>query len=78
MVVDCVDVVYPSVLGYRAVPFQGSSAWIPFGSISTAWSIGKAVGALALQILIPDIIAFATQLNTLRWKIRIHQSEKPL
>ena len=33
---------------------------------STAWSIGKAVGALALQILMPDMIAFATQLNTLR------------
>jgi hypothetical protein len=31
-----------------------------------------------LQIFIPDIIDFATQLNTFRWQIRIHQSEKPL
>ena len=23
--------IYPSALGYRAVPFLGSSAWVPFG-----------------------------------------------
>ena len=40
--------------------------------LETVWSIGKAVGALALQILIPGIIDFATQLNTFRRYIRIH------
>ena len=32
-------------------------------SISTAWSIGRAVGALALQILIPGIIDFVYNKN---------------
>ena len=38
----------------------------PVSSISAAWSICKAVGALALHILIPDIIDLATQLSMIR------------
>ncbi len=41
---------------------------------SAAKSIGRAVGAKALKIRIPDAMDLATTLSMLRWKIRLHQS----
>jgi len=77
-VVDRAGVVYPSASGYQLVPFVRSSKRVLFGVSTAAGSTAQAVGALALQILIPGMIDVATQLNTFRWQIRVHQSENPL
>ena len=64
MVVGCTDVVGPSASGYQFVPFVSSSKWVPFGVFRLHGPLVELLGRWLCKFLIPDIIDFATQLNT--------------